>query len=168
MLSKSLANFLLMGGAVFPPCYLTLGQITKYGGGNEDNGNLLQKVPSCTAAFSTPNPAAGHHQPTPQLETPRHSQASLGQTLVGSLILSLGSCCTRSRLCPSRVYFLVLCKFWQLSLGVNGDLYQEGLCHTRVCCTQSPCPCGRPLLTHTSSGDAQKQFHLCLCRVPGS
>ena len=24
-----------------------------------------------------------------------------------------------------------------------------------VCCTPSPCPCGRPLLTHTSAGDTQ-------------
>ena len=40
--------------------------------------------------------------------------------------------------------------------GINGDLLQEGLCHkyvTQVCCMQSPCPCGRPLLTHTSAGD---------------
>ena len=36
-------------------------------------------------------------------------------------------------LCPLRVYFLVLCKFWQLYGGVNGDLLQEGLCHTEVC-----------------------------------
>ena len=49
----------------------------------------------------------------------------------------------------------VLCKFWQLYGGVNGDLLQEGLCHTQVCGTQSPCPCGRPLLTHTSTGDTQ-------------
>ena len=34
----------------------------------------------------------------------------------------------------------VLCKFWQLYGGVNGDLLQEGLCHTQVCCTQSPVP----------------------------
>ena len=27
--------------------------------------------------------------------------------------------------------------------------------HTQVCCTQGPCPCGRPLLTHTSAGDHQ-------------
>ena len=50
--------------------------------------------------------------------------------------------------------------------GVNGDLLQEGLCHTQVCCTQSPCLCGRPLLT--STGDAQTQFCLSLCGVPGS
>ena len=75
---------------------------------------------------------------------------------------------TRFSLCPPRLYFPVLCKFWQLCGGVNGDLLQEGLCHTQVCCTQSPCPCGSPLLTCTSTGDAQTQFCLTLCGVPGS
>ena len=28
-------------------------------------------------------------------------------------------------------------------------------CVTQVCCTQSSCLCGRPLLTHTSAGDTQ-------------
>ena len=51
---------------------------------------------------------------------------------------------------------------------VNGDLLQEGLCHTQVYCTQSPCPCSRPLLTQTSSGDTQTQFCLSLCGVSGS
>ena len=36
-----------------------------------------------TATFSAPNPAAGHHRPMPLLETPGHSQASLGQSLEG-------------------------------------------------------------------------------------
>ena len=75
---------------------------------------------------------------------------------------------TRFCLCLPRVYFLVLCKFWQLYGGVKSDHLQEGLCHTQVCCTQSPCPCGSPLLTHTSTGDAQTQFYLRLCGVPGS
>ena len=89
-------------------------------------------------------------------ETPGHSQASLGQSLVGSLLLSLGSrhvqcfvCMLQESVSP------VLCKFWWPYGGVNGDLLQEGLCHTQVCCIQSPCPCSRPLLTHTSAGDAQ-------------
>ena len=60
------------------------------------------------------------------------------------------------------------CKFWQLCGGVNGDLCQEGLCHTQVCCTQSPCPCSRPLLTCTSSRDTQTQFCLSLCGISGS
>ena len=51
-----------------------------------------------------------------------HSWASLGQSLVGSLLLSPGSWCTRFCLCPPRVYFPVLCKFWQLYVGVNGNL----------------------------------------------
>ena len=53
---------------------------------------------------------------------------------------------------------------------VNGDLLQEGLCHTQGCCTQSPCPCGSSLLTRTSIGDAQTQAQFCLslCGVPGS
>ena len=39
---------------------------------------------------------------------------------------------------------------------------------TQGCCTQSPCPCGRPPLTRTSTADAQTQFYLSLCGVPGS
>ena len=61
----------------------------------------------------------------------------------------------------------VLCKFWYLYGGVNGDLLQEGLCHAQVYCTQSPCPYGSPLLTCTS-GDTQTQFCLSLCGVSGS
>ena len=83
------------------------------------------------------------------LETPGHSRASLGQSLVGSLLLSPGSQCTQGSVC-ARVYFPVLCKFWQSCGGVNGNLLQEGLHHTHVCCTQSPRPCGSPLLTCTS------------------
>ena len=32
---------------------------------------------ACIAAFSAPNPAAGHHQPTPPLETPGHTGKSV-------------------------------------------------------------------------------------------
>ena len=122
----------------------------------------------CTQCLS---PAAGLRRPTPPLETPGHSQASLGHTLVGSLLLSPASCCTRFCLCPPRVCFPVLCKFWWLYGGVNGDLLHEGLCHTRVCCTQNPCPCSRPPLTHASTGDTQTQFCLSLygaCGASGS
>ena len=71
-------------------------------------------------------------------------------------------------LCPPRIYFLVLCKFWQLCGGVNGYLLREGLCYTQVCCTQSLCPCIRPLPGGTSTGDTQTQFCLSLCGGPGS
>ena len=116
----------------------------------------------------TLNTAAGHHWFIPLLETPGHSRASLGQSLLGSPLLSPGSWCTRFCLCPPRAYFPVLCKFWQLFDRVNGNLLQEGLCHTQVCCTESPCPSGSPLLTHSSTGDAPTHFCLSLCVVPGS
>ena len=122
-----------------------------------------------TAALNAPNPVAGHHQPTPPPETPGHSQASLGQSLVGSLLLSPGSWCTQGFVCAiEESVSPVLCKFWWFHGGANGDLLQEGLCHTQVCCMQSPCPWGRPLLAHISTGDTQTQFWLSLCGVSGS
>ena len=92
-----------------------------------------------TAALGAPDPAAGH-RPMPLPETPGHSRASLGQSLVGSLLLSPGSWFAQSFVCALQESVSpVLCKFWQLySAGVNSDLLQEGLCHTQVCCTPSP------------------------------
>ena len=107
--------------------------------------------------------------PMPLLEIPGHSRASLGQSLVGSLLLSPGSWLTQGFICALQESVSpVLCKFWKLYGGVNSDLLQEGLCHSQVCCTQSPCPCGRPLLTNTFTGDTQTQFWLSLCGVSGS
>ena len=47
---------------------------------------------SCTATVSAPNPAAGHHWPTPLLETPGHSQASLGHFEHRCIIIFLNLC----------------------------------------------------------------------------
>ena len=128
----------------------------------------LKRPHAGIATLSAPNPAAGHHQPTPPPETPRHPQASLGQSLMGLLLLSPGSWCTRFCCALQESVLPVLCKFWWLYGGVNGDLLQEGLCHIQVCCTQRPCPCGRPPSNCTSTGDAQTQFCLNLCGIPGS
>ena len=121
-----------------------------------------------TAILSAPNPSSGHCPPMPPPETPAHSWASLGQSLVGSLILFPGFWCTQGFVCALHESTSpVLCKIWQLYGGVNGDLLQEGLCHTQVRCTQSPCPCIRPLLTHTSTGDIKTlKSRLSLCGVP--
>ena len=89
--------------------------------------------------------------------------------LWGSLLFSPGSWCTQGSVCDlQESVSRVLCKFWWLYGGVNGDLLQDGLCHTQVCCTPSPYPCSIPLLTCTSSGDTQTQFCLSLCGVFGS
>ena len=52
-----------------------------------------------TATLSVTNPVAGRCQPTPLLETPGHSQARLGQSPVGSLLLSPVSWCLQGSVC---------------------------------------------------------------------
>ena len=66
MLSKSLIQFSVDGCCCVFPLLFELRP--NYGGGNEDNGDLLQKV-TCTHC-SAPIPTAGHHQPKPLPETP--------------------------------------------------------------------------------------------------
>ena len=84
---------------------------------------------ACTATLSAPDPAAGHCQPMPLLQTPGHSQASLGQ----SLLLSSGSWCTQVSVCALQESVSpVLYKFWRVYGGVNGDFLQVGLCHIQV------------------------------------
>ena len=58
------------------------------------------------------------------------SQASLGQSLVGTLLLPPGSWCIQGFVCAlQESVFPVLCQLWRLCGGVNGDLLQEGLCY---------------------------------------
>ena len=111
-----------------------------YGGGNEwcppskdPMHILLQSVPP-TLQQATTDPRLHRRL----LDTHRQVLDSL---LWGhcSFLLGPGE---QVLLCPPRVYFPVLCKFWKLYGGVNGDLLQEDLCHTH---SQSPCPCSRPL-----------------------
>ena len=110
----------------------------------------FQRSHAYTAALNAP--ACSKPRPTPLPQTPGFSGASPGQPLLGSLLLSPGSWCTRFCVCPPRVYFPVLCKFWQLCGGVNGNLLEK--VPFRHCYTQCPQPCSRPSPTHTSAGDS--------------
>ena len=130
-----------------------------------------------TATLSAPNPAAGHHQPTPPPETPGHSQASLGQSLVGSLLFSPGSWCTQGSVCAHQESISQSCvssgssvvgSMATSSKRAYAILKSAAPSHTQVHCTQSPCPCSSPPLTRTPSGDVQTQFCLGLCGVSGS
>ena len=143
MLHKSLIQFSVDGLGCVPFLLFTWGQIMV-----EVMKIMVasfRRSRARTAVLSSPNPAAGHHQPTPLLETLGQSWASLGQPLVGSLLLSPGSWCIQGFVCAlQESVSQALCKFWQLYGGVNGDLLQDGLCQTQVCCTQSPCPFSSP------------------------
>ena len=127
-----------------------------YGGDNEDNGDVLQRVLWTHCCTHCPWPCSR--------PPPTHASTGDSWTLMGesgsvscgvAVPLSWVLVHIRFCLCPPRVCFPVLCKFWQLYVGVNGNFLQEGLCNTQICCTQSLCPCSRPLLTHTSVGDTK-------------
>ena len=168
MLSKSLIQFSVdrRGCVPSPFCFTggqTMVEVMKI------MVTSFKRSHACTSALSAPNPAAGHHRPMPPLETPEHSRESLGQSILGLLLFFPGSWYTQSFVCAIQESVSpVLCKFRQFYGGVNGDLLQESLCHTQVCCTQSPCSCVRPLLTHTSAGDTQTHVWFSLCGVSGS
>ena len=138
MLSKSLIQFSVDRWSCVPSLLFAWGQTMVEV--MKTMVTSFKRSHACTATLNASNPASGHHQLMPPLETPGHSQTRLGQSLVRSLLLPPGSQCTSFCLYPPRVYIPVLCKFWQVYGKVNGDLLQEGLCHTNVCCTQRPCP----------------------------
>ena len=58
-----------------------------------------------TGALSAPNPTAGHRQPMPPLETPGHSPARLGQSLVGHCSFLLGPGVHEVLFVPSKSLF---------------------------------------------------------------
>ena len=135
-----------MDRVVFSPCCLTRGQSMV---------EIMKIGPSKGPVFSLP------HSGPPILQ-----QATIDPCLcqrfldnhgqVWVKLLSPGSWCTWCFLCALQESVSpVLCKFWWLYGTVNNDLLQKGLCHTEVCCPQSPCPCSRTWLTCTSTGNTQ-------------
>ena len=64
----------------------------------------------------------------PPPETPGHSQASLGQSLVVSLLVSSGSWCTQGFVCALQESVSpVLFEFWCLCGGANGNFLQGAM-----------------------------------------
>ena len=154
MLSKSLIQFSVDGQGCVPSLLFTWGQTMVEV--MMIMASSFKRPHAYTATLSACSPAAGHRPPTPLPDSPGHSRASLGQSSVGTPLRSPRSWCTQGSVCTCQESASpVLCNFWWLYGGVNGDLLQEGLCHTQICCTRSPCPCCSPLLTRISTGDAQ-------------
>ena len=101
-----------------------------YGGGTEGNGTsfkkslqaLLHSVPP-TLKRAITNPCLCQRL----LDTPGQVWVSL---LWGHYSFLLGPGAQGSVCALQESVSPVLCKFWRLYGGVNGDLLQEGLCHT--------------------------------------
>ena len=129
-LSKSLIQLSIDGWGPVPS--LLLDQRPKYGGGNEDKGDLLLKVPCMYCHTQCPNLAAGHLRLTTPLEMPGHSQERLGQSLVGSSRLSPGFWCTQSIVSAlQETLSPVLCKFYNqipLASKVKFSESSQSLC----------------------------------------
>ena len=106
MISKSLIQFSVEGQGCVPS--LSFDLRPNYGEGNEDNGDLLQKVPCRHCYTQCPQPCCRPPPTTPLLATTGHSWASLGQSLVGSWYTQGSACALQESVSP------VLCKFWWL------------------------------------------------------
>ena len=112
-----------------------------YGGHNEGNGDLLQKVPRTHCYTQCPQPCS---RPPLTHASARDSWALMGKS--GSVSCGVTApfswvlVHTRFCLCPPKVYLPVLCNLWQLCVRVNGDLLQEGLCHMRSAAPRAPAP----------------------------
>ena len=89
-----------MGGAVFPPCYLPG---PNYGGGNEDTGDLLQKVPCMHCYTQCPQPCSRplltHASVGDSWTSGKSGSVSCGVTAPFSWVLVHQRLC----LCPPRV-----------------------------------------------------------------
>ena len=123
MFNKSLIQFSIDGQDCVPSLLLDLR--SNYGGGNEDNCDLLQKVPCTHCCTQCPQPCSRPPPTVPPLETPGHSRASLGESLVGSLLLCPGSSCAQGSVCALQESVSpVLCNFI-LYLDKGKFLYLE-------------------------------------------
>ena len=127
-----------MGGGSLPAIYLIWGQ-------------TVTEVMKIMMTSSKDPMHALLHSVTPTLQQATNNSDLLWKLLVltgksGSVSCGITApffwvlAHTRFCLYPRRVHFPTLCKLWQLYDGVNGNLLQEGLYHTHVCCTQSSSP----------------------------
>ena len=138
-----------------------------YGGGDEDNGDLLQKVP-CRQATADP------YLCQRLLDTHKQVWVSL---LWGHCSIFPGPGVQKVLLVPSKSLFSQSCVGYGISMvGLMVISSKRAYVipkpaapsHTQICCTQSPCLYGSPLLTRASTGDTQTQLSLSLCGVSGS
>ena len=99
---------------------------------------------------------------------PGHSRASLGQSLVGSLLLSPGSWCAQGSVCACQESVSpVLWKFWRFCGGFKATSSKRAYAIPTSAVPRAP-PLQQATLTRASTGDAQTQFWLRLCGVSGS
>ena len=129
----------MKGGAVVPSLLFDL--MWNYGGGNENNFDLLPKVP-CTRGYiqclQPCNRLLLTHTSTRDSSTltGKSGSVSCGVTSPLSWVLVL----TRFCVCPSKVHFPVQCKFWQLSGGLMVTSFKTAYAVPRSTAPRAPAP----------------------------
>ena len=133
---------------------------------SEPSGNPMKimvtsfkRPPACSATFNAPNPAASHYWPTPPLETLGHSRASLGQSLVGSLLLFPGSWYARGSVCAlQESVSKAFVSPGSSMVGLMATSSKRAYAIPWSAAPRAPqSPCGRPL-THISAGEVKWTF----------
>ena len=107
ILSKPLIQFSVNQRGCVPS--LSFDLRPNYGGGTEDNGEVLEKVPCMHCSLQSAQSCSRPPPTMPLPETPGHTQASLSQSLVGSLLLSPGSSAHKALFVPSQSLFPLSC-----------------------------------------------------------
>ena len=136
MLSKSLIQFSVDRQCCVPS--LLFGLRPNYGGGNEDNSDLLQKVPAYTAALSAPTLQQATTDPCLcRRLTGKSESVSCEVTAPFSWVLVH----TRFFLCLLiRVCFPVQCKFWQFYGGLMTTSSRRPYSLSRSAVPRAPAP----------------------------
>ena len=121
-----------------------------------------------TAALRAPVPAAGSCLPMPPPGTLGHTWASLGQSLVGSLLLSPGSWCVQGSVCAHQELVSQSCVSSGCSMvglmvtSSRGLMLYPGLLHPEPLPLQQATA---DLYLHRRHSNTQRQVWLSLCRV---
>ena len=107
---QSLNQFSIDGRGCVPSLLFDLRP--NYGGGNEDNGNLLQKVP-CTFCYTQcPQPCS--RLPANHASARDFWALVESLSLVGSLLLSPGSWCAQGSVCVLLPVVMYECESWTI------------------------------------------------------
>ena len=139
ILSKSLIQFSVEGWGYVPSLLFDLRP--NYGGDNEDNGNLFQKVPCrhfCAQCFQPCSrlPPTRSSVRDPWTLTGRSGSVSCGVTAFPS-----GSWCSQGSVCALRESVSpVLCKFWWLYGGLMVTSSKRAYAVPRSTAPRAPAP----------------------------
>ena len=138
MLSKSLIQLSVDVWVCVPTLLFDLRP--KYGGGDEDNDDLLQRV---HAGSTTLVPSSLSRPPLTHASTrdsrtltPKSGSVSCGVNSPFSLVLV----CTRFFFCPPTVYYPILCKFWRLCSGLMVTSSKRAYAIPRSAAPRAPAP----------------------------